>query len=417
LAELLIIADDLTGAIEAGVQLSKNNITAEVVIDSDTDLQNVLSNKNITALIVNTESRHLLPEEAAVKIYKVLDSVTGYGIKWYFKKTDSTMRGNIGSELEAFMNGTGQSVLPYIPAHPKLKRFTRDGFQYIENSLLHKTSFANDPLEPARVSFVPDILNNQSKVVINLSDPKGRFFENSSVKNKKIMVFNCNSESDLQIIGKTILNNGWQNALAGTAGLVEILPGILPLSSSKIELKPIIGPILFVNGSLNSVSQNQVQYAKNYGVVTLSLSQSQFSISDFKNTDAFKKITEKIRMEYKNGKNVIISTTDSVNSGISVDSINRNHKLFSKQTGKIISAILNEIRISTLCVFGGDTLMGIMKEAGGKYFEAKNEILPGVAHAKTNISAGTIHILSKPGGYGEKDIILKIINHVKYSDK
>ncbi len=273
MAELLIIADDLTGAIEAGVQLSKNNISAVVVIDSDTDLQPVLSDKNITVLVVNTESRHLLPKEAAIKISNVLNAVSGYGIKWHFKKTDSTMRGNIGCELEAFMKGTGQSVLPFIPAHPKLKRFTLNGFQYIEDILLHKTSFANDPLEPAGVSYVPDILKKQSKVDIKLSEPKERFIENSVVKNTEIIVFNCKSESDLQIIGETIVSNGWQNAMAGTAGFVEILPGILNLSYSKIDLQPIIGPVLFVNGSLNSVSYDQVQYAKNSGVMTLSLPQ------------------------------------------------------------------------------------------------------------------------------------------------
>ncbi len=122
-------------------------------------------------------------------------------------------------------------------------------------------------------------------------------------------------------------------------------------------------------------------------------------------------------MEHENKKDIIISTTDSVSSGKSDDSINRNHQLFSKQTGRIISAILNEIRISTLCVFGGDTLMEIMKESGSKYVEAKKEILTGVAYAKTNTCAGTIHLLSKPGGYGERGVILKIINHVKYSDK
>ena len=136
MAELLIIADDLTGAIEAGVQLSKQNITAEVVIDSNSDLTPVLNNKNITALVINTESRHILPEEAAQRISSVLNSVKNSGIKYFYKKTDSTMRGNIGSELEAFLKGTNRSVLPYIPAHPKLKRFTRKGFQYIDDSFV-----------------------------------------------------------------------------------------------------------------------------------------------------------------------------------------------------------------------------------------------------------------------------------------
>ena len=417
MAELLIIADDLTGAIEAGVQLSKHGIPAVVVIDSNTELKTQLINKNITALVVNAESRHLLPEEAADKISKVLDSAKDSGIKWYYKKTDSTMRGNIGSELEAFIRGTNQSVLPYIPAHPKLKRFTRDGYQYIDDNLLHQTSFARDPFEPVKSSFVPEILKNQSEIEIQFYKPTDTSSEDLAAENRKILVFNCNSEADLHSIGKIILKNGWHRAISGTAGFVEILPGLLPLGLSKINMETPGGSILFVNGSLNAVSLEQVNYAKENGVLTLFLTQNMISSPDFRNISDYKKIINKIRSEFKHGRDVIISTNDSIHPEIANDTIYRNYQSFSMQTGSIISAILNEVPITVLCVFGGDTLTGILKKSGGKYIETKNEILPGVSCTTADISSGTIYLLSKPGGYGDKDEILKIINHFKFSGK
>lgn len=417
MAELLIIADDLTGAIEAGVQLSKQDISAMVVIDSTIDLKPVLLDKGNTAIVVNTESRHLLPGEAATIISKVLQSVKGYGIKWFYKKTDSAMRGNVGAELEAFIYETNQSVLPYIPAHPKLNRFTRDGFQFIGDILLHQTSFANDPHEPIKSSFVPDILKKQSEINIQLSDPTELFPENSAREDTKIIVFNCKSESDLQLIGETILKNGFQNAIAGTAGFVEILPKLLPLKTSGISTDSFTGPVLFVNGSLNITSREQVEFAKNKGVITIVFSQKLIANSDFKIASEYKQIVKKIKAEYEFGRNIIITTIDSKNWESPVDSGKSSHHLFSKQTGKIISAIIDEIRITTLCVFGGDTLIAVMNELGGKYFKAKNEMLPGVAISKTNISTGSIYLLSKPGGYGERDIIMKIIKHNNYSGK
>ncbi len=415
MAELLIIADDLTGAIEAGVQLSKQNITAEVVIDSNGDLTPVLNNKNITALVINTESRHISPEEAAQRISSVLNSVKNTGIKFFYKKTDSTMRGNIGSELEAFLKGINGSVLPYIPAHPKLKRFTRKGFQYIEQVLLHQTSFANDPGEPTKESYVPEILMRQTKTEICCSDPSG-FSLKSSVKGKnKICVFDCQTVSDLETIGETILNNNWQNAIAGTAGFVEILPGLLSLRSSKVNAEPVSGPLLIVNGSLNVASLGQVDYVKNQGVTTLFLSRDLVFDSNFKTTDDFKEILKRIRAEFSRERSVVISTKEPIYLKNTDNTNNKFHQSFSRQTGHIISAILDEVNINTLCIFGGDTLMAIMQESGGRYIEAKNEILPGVACAKTNLYSGTITLLSKPGGYGERDVIMKIINHIKNS--
>ena len=415
MAELLIIADDLTGAIEAGVQLSKHNIPAGVVIDSKSDLTTELNNKNITALVINTESRHILPKAAAQRISLVLNSVKNAGVKYFYKKTDSTMRGNIGSELEAFMNGTNCSVLPYIPAHPKLKRFTRDGYQYIGEVLLHETSFANDPSEPTKECYVPEILKKQIKTEICRSDPTGISLKSSESAKRKICVFDCQSVSDLEAIGETILNNNWQNAIAGTAGFVEILPNLLSLRSSKVNAEPVLGPALIVNGSLNVASLEQVDYAKDYGITTLFLSQNLVLASDFKTTEDYKQILEKVKTEFSRKRSIVISTKEPVNLESEFNSSGKLYQSFLKKTGRIISAILKEIRVQNLCVFGGDTLMAIMQESGGRYIEAKNEILSGVACAKTNLDSGTITLLSKPGGYGERDVIMKIINHIKNS--
>ncbi len=413
MTELLIIADDLTGAIEAGVQLSKCGITASIAIDPDTDLKPILVNENITVLVVNTESRHLLPKEAATRIRGVFQSVGGKGIKWFYKKTDSTMRGNIGSELEAFLKEIHQSVLPYIPAHPKLKRFTRDGYQYIGDTLLHQTSFANDPHEPRKESFVPGILKKQTDIEICLSEPNESESEISGSLKRRILVFNCRSESDLKNIGENILKNKWQKAIAGTAGFVEILPDLLSLRTSKINFGNIGGPILFVNGSINVVSLRQVDYAKAKGVVTILFSPQILSAEDFKISSDFLQIKEKIKTEFQFGRNVIISTTDSRYLGNSVPLKNMNSKLFSKKIGQIIAALLQVIHVNTLCVFGGDTLMSIMRETGAGVIEAKTEILPGVAYTKTSLHSGEICLLSKPGGYGEENGIVEIINRVK----
>ena len=144
--ELLIIADDLTGAIDTGVQLAKQGISTRVIPDPETDIQKRFSQRDEAVLVFNTESRHIHPGKAAERVKNVVKKGLISGIKKFFKKTDSTMRGNIGAELEAFMLETGQRYLAFIPAHPKLKRFTRNGFHYIDEQLLHETEFGRDPL-------------------------------------------------------------------------------------------------------------------------------------------------------------------------------------------------------------------------------------------------------------------------------
>ena len=419
MAELLIIADDLTGAIETGVQLSKQEITSKVILNSDAELDLILFDKNTTVVVINIESRHLLPAEAAAKVNQVFNQIKESGIKWFFKKTDSTLRGNIGAELEAFMRGANQATLPFITAHPKLKRFTRKGFQYIGETLLQHTAFAEDPLEPIKSSFVPDILKKQTDVKICVSGAAG--ISNSATSNsspEKIIVFDCQSENDLKIIGKYVLQNGWQKAMAGTAAMVEILPQVLQLKMTKVNYENPKGPILLINGSLNNSSLQQVIYANKKGVATLSFNKHLLTDTNIKSNSEFKQIIKKIKEEFEAGRDVIINTSDLEKQvgkhNFASDNFGKEYfQSVSKQIGLIVSNILEEIPFNTLGVFGGDTLTGIMNLMGSDSIEPKSEISPGVALSSVYTKFGKIHLISKPGGYGKKDVILQIINHIK----
>ncbi|MBT3385234.1 MAG: hypothetical protein HN778_11595 [Prolixibacteraceae bacterium] len=423
MAELLIIADDLTGAIETGVQLSKQGINSRVVLDSDVEWGLILIDKNTTVLVINIESRHLLPAEAADKVSQVFNKIKGSGIKWFYKKTDSTLRGNIGAELETFMKSANQQTLPFVTAHPKLLRFTRKGFQYIGETLLHQTDFANDPLEPIKSSFVPDILKKQTAVRVCVSGTEG-ISDSSSLHThpKKIIVFDCESEEDLKIIGKYVLQNNWQKAMAGTAAMVEILPQILQLKSSKVNYENPNSPMLLINGSLNNSSLQQVLYANKKGMVTLSFKQNLLKVSNIKSNSDYKQIIKTIKEKFGAGQDVIINTIDldipDQKYNFSLDNSGKGHfKSVSKQIGLIVSNILEEIPFSTLGVFGGDTLNGIMNLLGCDSIEPESEIYTGVALSSVYTKFGKMHLITKPGGYGKKDVILKILSHIKKQSK
>ena len=121
--KLLIIADDLTGAIDAGTQLAKEGINTFVTSNPDIDFNT--SNQDISVLVFNSESRHINANLAAQKVRSVAESAKSAGVQYFFKKTDSTLRGNLGAELEAVYRATTQAQLPFIPAHPKSGRYTR----------------------------------------------------------------------------------------------------------------------------------------------------------------------------------------------------------------------------------------------------------------------------------------------------
>ena len=104
--KLVVIAYDLTGAIDVGVQFAKKGIRTYVSPEL-----NVLKGSipdNIEVLVLNTESRHISSSEAAIKTGQALKVGKNFNAEYIYKKVDSTLRGNIGAELEAILEGIHQ---------------------------------------------------------------------------------------------------------------------------------------------------------------------------------------------------------------------------------------------------------------------------------------------------------------------
>lgn len=139
--KLVIIADDLTGALDTGVQFSKKNISTIVTADLNFNTEEI--SKDADVIVIDTESRHISAVEAKKRVKSVLSKFDKKKIKFFYKKTDSTLRGNIGSEIEGFMEGLDINEVSFIPAFPLSKRTVKDGILYVNDVKLSETQFAN----------------------------------------------------------------------------------------------------------------------------------------------------------------------------------------------------------------------------------------------------------------------------------
>src|SRR4030095_17175791 len=63
---------------------------------------------------------------------------------------DSTLRGNLGAEIEAIMDVVKPDCAIIAPAFPKYGRTTVDGVQHLHGRPLHETEFGTDPTAPVK---------------------------------------------------------------------------------------------------------------------------------------------------------------------------------------------------------------------------------------------------------------------------
>src|SRR5690554_1015836 len=140
---ILILADDLTGALDTGVQFIKSGI--KVLVTSDVNYDFLSLDPEVKVLSINTNTRHLSPEEAYARIYNITNEATKAGVKYIYKKTDSVMRGNIGSELSAVLAASNEKYLAFVPSYPKMNRIVKNGILYVNGLPIGNTTFSKDP--------------------------------------------------------------------------------------------------------------------------------------------------------------------------------------------------------------------------------------------------------------------------------
>ena len=63
------------------------------------------------------------------------------------------------------------------------------------------------------------------------------------------------------------------------------------------------------------------------------------------------------------------------------------------------------VRVGTLIVFGGDTLLGIADKIGCHLMRPIREIVPGVALAQFVDERLKLYVVTKAGGFGGEDVV------------
>ena len=418
MVNLLVIADDYTGALDTGVQFSKQGIKTLVTVDQQISFDDIPP--DVEVLVIDLESRHLSPESAYLAVSRIVQLARSAGVRNFYKKTDSVLRGNIGAELSALIENTDMDSLAFVPAYPKTGRTVRDGILYADGIKLCDSHFSNDLFDPVNYSAVADIIRLQSSLNIECFS-KDRYRDiDKSYSEKTICVFDAETEQDLKCIGEQLKAADRLSVLAGCAGFAELLPGLLGLSAVQMDLPAVSAGILVVTASTNQVTIDQIHYAENLDFQVFTLTPEQKLSAGYFDSDEGEAFTDEIAQAFNRKNRVVIESVNDKNQltqanhaaeemGLSLEEARIQVQI---NIGKITKQLLDKTKTGSLVVFGGDTLFGIIENLGIKGMIPLVEITPGVAAAKT-ISDYDLLLITKSGGMGDEDVLETIENFIK----
>ncbi len=118
--QVLLVADDLTGAWEAAVAFAQRGLSTRVALSGT-----ATTAEESDVVAIDTETRDIAPEKILPTLRKATELWNGQG--QFFKKIDSMFRGNTFAEIAALKKLFPDTVLAIAPAFPALHRICRNG--------------------------------------------------------------------------------------------------------------------------------------------------------------------------------------------------------------------------------------------------------------------------------------------------
>lgn len=410
---MLVIADDFTGALDTGIQFAKRGI--RTMVEAQGWLEHGEETGNPEVLVLNLETRHLSPDKAYKRVEKAMSWACDKKIKIIYKKTDSVLRGNVGSELAAVLSMSERKRLYFIPAFPKMNRYTVNGIQYLKDVPLAESKLGRDAFEPVRYSYIPELIRQQSSCN-TITIKTGVAIEEKVLRNEKKTICVCDASSDMDIWLRIqeLQELGELNVLAGCAGFAEYLAKYLADFLGKKERRKELGRevrnMLISCGSLNEVTRKQIDYLESKNYKRIHLSNEQKTIREYYQSEEGRQFIEELKHIIKREGVVALDTFGVENNQEFLPEarfdIARCHGIIAKK-------LVEEHCIDTVFIMGGDTLMGFMEEMECTGINPVCELEGGVVLSELYHGGNMLQVISKSGGFGEQKLLYEIVEKLK----
>ena len=267
-----LIADDLTGANDTGVQFALRGARTFVPLDWH-DLKSLTNAADV--LVLNTNSRAVPARVAAERARVAAEALRRAGVEAVYKKIDSTFRGNIGPELDAILDVFPSPLAVLTPVFPPAGRAVRDGILLVRGVPVHRTATGRDPVTPVQESHLPTLLRRQTRrpvYALGLAVLRGtaarldRTLGDWRAAAPGIVLADAVTPRDLDRLAHLIVRGGLFGVAAGSAGLAMALSEVLPWPRRARRTPPgAKAPVLLVVGSPNPTSLEQVAWVEDRG--------------------------------------------------------------------------------------------------------------------------------------------------------
>jgi D-threonate/D-erythronate kinase len=420
-----IIADDLSSATDCGAQVVRSGLSVVVPLGG---YSLPTQTRAVDVISVDTDSRSLSPAQAYAKVKAATQQLTAEGWTHFYKSVDSTLRGNLGAEIEALLDVVKPDFTVIAPAFPKYGRTTIDGVQYLHGRPLHETEFGTDPTAPVRDANIARRLaegSNRRTGQLTLEQVRagpmqikgaiqglladGVFALLVYLKRLCLGLFH----KDLRIV--------W----VGSTGLAEFIPlafGVDSASNSFDQDRPIDSrPALALVGSASETTRGQLDYAQsNNQLEVIFLDPARMIQNDAPAADELEQTISNLRVVINSGHDVAlvvrasreeIAATQQIGAALNLSPAQVAQRIVDS-LAQIASRLVDDGRSSGIVATGGDTANALCNALGAQALEVLGEVEAGIPIMRL-LGEHSLPLVTKAGGFGSPAAIADALAKVK----
>lgn len=413
MARLTVIADDLTGALDTGVQFANRCVSVRVAAVNAAAVPEKIFHADVA--VIDAEVRHKTSQQAYNICLGLVQQALRCGTDTVYIKTDSGLRGNIGAMFQAALDAGGAAAAYYAPALPQMNRLTRGGIQYIDGVPINESVFGKDPFEPVCSPYIKDLFKNCRAEVVTCQP---RNLPPPPQDGQQIVICDAENAMDFQCIAMELQRTNRLKILGGCAGFAAALPPFLGLAGEPIRLPCIKAPLLVLCGSLNPITKRQLEYGAAHGGIRISLQNEQLT-PDYFASPAGQDFLTQIEQQMQGRCDVLIDT-GGIETAEDTSEVEQLRGQIAGQLGLLMALLLKRPAADHYLpmIIGGDTLMGFMQQLSEVEISPLGEAAPGAVLFTAPLAAHVSRIIvSKSGGFGDEDLLSRIRQNLQKGTK
>ena len=409
-----VIADDLTGATDVALMLSRNGMKTVQVIGVPAPDQ---SYGGADAVVVALKSRTIPAAEAVAMSLEAAAALRSAGAEQFLFKYcstfDSTDAGNIGPVADALLEFLGADLTIACPAFPANGRSIYLGHLFVGQMLLSDSPMKDHPLTPMRDANLVRVLQRQVKGQVGLipfavvergAEAIRAGLANARTEGKRFLIVDAVSDGHLRAIGAACAG---LPLLTGGSGIAMGLPdnfraaGELAAHAPRETLDAPAGKAVVLAGSCSQATREQVRVAIAAGMPAFLIDPLAIGAATTSEVAAW------VRRNASERPALVYSSADPA------EVRRAQRELGAERAGALVETLLADVGARLLAdgftrflVAGGETAGAVVGALGVRALEIGPEIDPGVPWTRS-LGEPDVALALKSGNFGAPDFFLK----------